>query len=82
MGHIPVRECILCHEKYEKSNLVRIVKNERGIELDKNQKKDGRGAYICYKCKDSENISKKRVLDRAFKQKIPDEIYDLLKGEI
>lgn len=81
MRHIPVRECILCHEKYEKLNLLRIVKNEYGIELDKTHKKDGRGAYICLKCKGSENLLKKRVLDRAFKQKVSDEIYDLLKGE-
>lgn len=81
MRHIPVRECILCHEKYEKSNLLRIVKNKHGIELDEAHKKDGRGAYICSKCRDSENLLKKRVLDRAFKQKVTDEIYDLLKGE-
>ena len=81
MRHVPVRECILCHEKYEKSELLRIVKNERGIGLDETHKKDGRGAYICSKCRSSENLLKKRVLDRAFKQKVADEIYDLLKGE-
>ena len=81
MQHIPVRECILCHKKFEKSELLRIVKNEHGIELDKTQKKEGRGAYICTECKKSENLYKKRALDRAFKQKVSDEIYDLLKGE-
>ena len=81
MGHTPIRECALCREKFSKSCLLRIVKGKNGIVLDENQKEDGRGAYICCKCRKSENLFKKRVLDRAFKQKVPDEIYDLLKGE-
>ena len=79
MGHIPMRECILCRGKFYKSELFRIVKYEGEILTDKSQNKDGRGAYICSQCRLSDNLLKKRVLDRAFKQKVPDEIYDLLK---
>lgn len=81
MGHLPLRTCILCRQKQEKTSLIRIVKNESGFSVDENQKKEGRGAYICCKCKESGDLLKKRVLDRAFKQRIPDEVYDLLKGE-
>ena len=81
MGHIPPRTCILCREKLDKSQLLRIVKNGENFSIDVPHKKDGRGAYICCKCKKSEMLLKKRVLDRAFKTKVPDEIYDLLKGE-
>ncbi len=81
MGYIPIRECILCRKKILKSELLRIVKKNEAIELDEAQKKDGRGAYICRNCRKSEDLIKKRVLDRAFKTKIPDEIYELLKGE-
>lgn len=81
MGHIPQRSCILCREKLSKSQLLRIVKNGENFSIDETHKKDGRGAYICCKCKNSEELFKKRVLDRAFRMRVPDEIYDLLKGE-
>ncbi len=79
MGHIPMRACILCRENFNKSELLRIVKYGDEIKIDKTQKQNGRGAYICSNCIASENLLKKRVLDRAFKQKVPDEIYELLK---
>lgn len=81
MGHIPIRECILCRNKFSKSQLFRIVKGKNGIVLDENHKEDGRGAYICSECRKSEDLLKKRVLDRAFKQKVSDEIYDLLRRD-
>lgn len=81
MGHEPLRTCILCRGKFLKSELLRIVKNGESFSLDKTHKKDGRGAYICSKCQNSEELSKKRVLDRAFRMRVSDEIYDLLKGE-
>lgn len=81
MGHKPERTCILCRTKCEKEKLIRIVKNESGFLLDKTHKQDGRGAYICKECMGSENLLKKRVLDRAFRCRVPDEIYGLLKGE-
>lgn len=81
MGHIPQRSCILCREKLSKSQLLRIVKSGENFSIDETHKMDGRGAYICCKCKNSEELFKKRVLDRAFRMRVPDEIYDLLKGE-
>lgn len=81
MGHIPERQCMLCHGRFLKPELLRIVKKDNIITIDKSHKKDGRGAYICKECQKSDMIVKKRVLDRAFRQKVPDEIYDFLKGE-
>ena len=81
MGHKPLRTCILCRGKYEKKELLRIVKSSESFSIDETHKKDGRGAYICSKCKTSEDLLKKRVLDRAFRMRVPDEIYDLLRGE-
>ena len=81
MGHKPERTCILCRGKFEKSQLLRIVKYGEEFSVDETHKKDGRGAYVCTGCRLSEQLLKKRVLDRAFKMRVPDEIYDLLKGE-
>ncbi|MBQ3181841.1 MAG: YlxR family protein [Clostridia bacterium] len=74
-----MRACILCRESFLKSELLRIVKSDNEIKIDKTQKQNGRGAYICSNCIASDNLLKKRALDRAFKQKVPDEIYQLLK---
>ena len=89
---IPMRKCLGCGEMLPQKELVRVVKTKikeeteseeekYTVSLDLVGKKAGRGAYICAKCKLSENLLKKRVLDRAFKMRVPDEIYDLLKGE-
>ena len=81
MGNKPLRSCILCRGKFEKSELLRIVKCGESFSIDETHKKEGRGAYICNKCKALDDLLKKRVLDRAFRMRVPDEIYDLLKGE-
>lgn len=79
MAHIPMRACILCRESFPKGELLRIVKGDDGIKIDKTQKSSGRGAYICSNCITSEDLFKRRVLDRAFKEKVSDEVYELLK---
>ena len=81
MAHTPERQCILCHEKFPKNVLIRIVKSGDSISIDETHKKAGRGAYICRECVKSDNLLKKRVLDRAFRQRISDEVYGLIKGE-
>ncbi len=81
LGHTPVRECILCRKKTEKSKLLKVVKNKEGIFLDKLQNKEGRGAYICEECRKKEELFKKKALDRSFHQKVPEDVYDLLKGD-
>lgn len=74
-----MRTCILCRESFEKSKLLRIVKNDNEIKIDKTQKSSGRGAYICSNCIASDDLLKKRVLDRAFREKVSDEVYEILK---
>ena len=79
MAHIPMRACVLCRVSFPKGELLRIVKNDNEIKIDKTQKSSGRGAYICSNCITSEDLFKKRVLDRAFREKVSDEVYELLK---
>ncbi len=81
MAHTPERTCILCRNKFSKMELIRVVRLNGEFFLDETHKKDGRGAYICHKCKASDDLLKKRALDRAFRARVPDEIYGLLKGE-
>ncbi len=46
--HIPMRTCAACREVKPKRELVRLVHVESGaVEVDKEGKKNGRGAYLC-----------------------------------
>lgn len=72
----PERMCIVCRTMYTKDHLIRVVKNKEGNYLfDTTHKNDGRGAYIC---KNEECITKcfkKKLLNKAFKANISEEIY-------
>lgn len=78
MTHIPVRECICCRTKAAKTELVRIAKQENSFFIDDTGTRGGRGAYICRDCMTDPVVFKKRPLDRAFRQKVPDEVYEAL----
>lgn len=74
------RMCIICRNRDNKENLIRIVRNPNGnIFFDETYKALGRGAYIC----NSENCItraiSKRSLNRVFKCNIDNSLYEKLK---
>ena len=80
--HIPIRTCAGCGGKFEKSALIRIVKNKNGeLHVDKTGKADGRGAYLCDNVQCLESLIKNKRLSREFEMQIPAEIYDTLREE-
>ena len=77
---IPMRKCIGCNEMKEKRELIRIVRSSEGImNVDASGKMSGRGAYICKSVNCFDSAVKAKRLERAFKTKIPDEIYQGLR---
>lgn len=80
MTHIPERTCMGCNKKSNKNDLVRIVRNENGVFIDKTGKMNGRGAYICNNVACLEKVIKSKRLERSLKIKIEDEIYENLRG--
>ena len=68
---VPMRTCVVTHEKCEKKDLLRIVKNNEGVVfVDDTLKANGRGAYLK---KDNNVIEKARtskVLERHLETKI------------
>ena len=78
-----MRTCVVTHEKCEKKDLLRIVKNNEGVVfVDDTLKANGRGAYLK---KDNNVIEKARtskVLERHLETKIEDKIYDELLTKI
>lgn len=80
---IPMRQCIGCGEMKAKKELIRILKTaENEIIIDKTGKKNGRGAYICSSRDCLEKCIKNHGLERSFKMKISEEIYELLRNSI
>ncbi len=77
----PQRTCMGCNEKKDKKDLIRIVKNKQNeINIDKTGKLEGRGAYICDSITCLDKAIKSKRIEKVFEQKIPDEIYERLRG--
>ncbi len=77
---VPMRSCVVTHEKCEKKDLIRVVRTPNGEVLidDEKGKTNGRGAYLK---KDSLVIKKAKntkILDRILEIDIPDSIYEEL----
>ena len=80
---IPLRKCTGCQEMKPKKELIRIVRTDEGtFRLDPSGKMQGRGAYICPNEQCLEKAHKSKGLERSFKEKIPQSVYEELKKEL
>lgn len=80
---IPMRMCIGCREMMPKKELIRVVKSPEGsIDIDLKGKAPGRGAYLCRSQACIDKAAKSRLLEKAFEQKIEQEVYDKLKTQL
>lgn len=78
-----MRMCTGCGEMKPKRELVRVVKNSEGeISLDLTGKAQGRGAYVCRSIDCLKKARKSRRIERSFKCRIPDELYDKMETEM
>lgn len=64
---MPLRTCVVCGQKAEKPNLLRISDK---LELDLSQTTPGRGAYICKNVLCIEKLLKKNTISRSLKKSI------------
>lgn len=77
---IPMRTCVVCHEKLEKRELLRIVKNKEGIvSVDTTGKANGRGAYIKKDLEVLEKAIKSKALERHLECQIDNSIYEEIR---
>lgn len=80
---ISLRMCMACRKNKPKEQLIRVVKQKSGtIFIDETGKADGRGAYVCNNLECLNLLQKKRGLERSFRCKIDNLIYDDLKKEL
>lgn len=79
----PQRKCVGCNQMLDKQTLIRVVKNKEGeINIDLTSKAQGRGAYLCNNLECFDKAQKSRAVERAFKQKIDIEIYNVMREQI
>ncbi|MBO5283102.1 MAG: YlxR family protein [Lachnospiraceae bacterium] len=79
---VPLRQCVGCGEMKGKKEMMRVLKTAEGeICLDITGKKNGRGAYLCKQRECLEKARKNKGLERSFKIRIPDEVYETLNKE-
>lgn len=76
---MPIRMCVVCRQRHEKKQLMRVVKQDGKITIDKNYKAQCRGIYICPGC--VPEAQKKRVFERSFKQKVEPWVYEEFLAE-
>ncbi len=79
---IEMRRCVACRQVRHKSELVRVAKVAAKISLDTSGKLGGRGAYVCKSAECVQTLKKRRNLDKVFKLKVPDELYDTIKETV
>lgn len=80
---IPLRTCVVTNEKYEKKDLIRIVKNNEGkVFVDLTGKANGRGAYIKKDIEVLEKAKKSKILDKRLETNIDDVVYEELSNII
>ena len=80
---IPQRTCVVTHEKLDKKDLFRVVRNKDGeVFIDETGKMNGRGAYL-KKDKDViEKARKNKTLEKHLEVTIEDKIYDELINKL
>ncbi|MFA7075826.1 MAG: YlxR family protein [Candidatus Izemoplasmatales bacterium] len=79
---IPLRKCVVTGERFEKKQLMRVVRTPEGIVIyDKTGKANGRGVYLSRSKEVIAKAKKTNVLKRHLEIEIPESIYeDLMKG--
>ena len=77
-----MRQCVGCRESKEKKQLIRIVKNDQAITIDRTGKKNGRGAYLCDNLECLVKARKNRGLNRAFRMEVDESVYEELERQL
>jgi hypothetical protein len=79
---IPMRKCVVTQERFEKKQLLRVVRTPEGeVIYDKTGKANGRGVYLSKSVEVIEKARKTDILKKHLEAPIPEVIYeDLLKA--
>lgn len=80
---IPMRSCVVTHEKYPKQELIRVVRTpENNIVIDEKGKLNGRGAYLKRDLSVIEKAKKNKILNKVLEVEVPDSIFVELEEKL
>ena len=80
MKKVPLRTCVVSHEKCEKKDLLRVVRTPLGeVVYDSTGKLIGKGAYLKKSIEVINKAKKTKILEKALGVSISDEVYDNLE---
>ncbi len=80
MKKVPLRTCVVSHEKCEKKDLLRVVRTSLGeVVYDSTGKLNGKGAYLKKSIEVINKAKKTKILEKALGVSISDEVYDNLE---
>ena len=80
---VPMRSCVVTHEKCEKKDLIRVVRtNESEVLVDLTGKMNGRGAYIKKDIDVLKKAQKSKALDKHLEVEVPLSVYEELENII
>ena len=80
MKKVPLRTCVVSHEKCEKKDLLRVVRTPLGeVVYDSTGKLNGKGAYLKKSIEVINKANKTKILEKALGVSISDEVYDNLE---
>lgn len=80
MKKVPLRTCVISHEKCEKKDLLRVVRTPLGeVVYDSTGKLNGKGAYLKKSIEVINKAKKTKILEKALGVSISDEVYDNLE---
>ena len=80
MKKVPLRTCVVSHEKCEKKDLLRVVRTPLGeVVYDSTGKLNGKGAYLKKSIEVINKAKKTKTLEKALGVSISDEVYDNLE---
>lgn len=83
---IPLRMCVVTKERFEKRDLIRIVRTPDGeVVLDKTGRQNGKGAYLKKDVSVIEKAKENKILDKALEASVPtylyEEMFEIVKKE-
>lgn len=80
MKKVPLRTCVVSHEKCEKKDLLRVVRTPLGeVVYDSTGKLNGKGAYLKKSIEVINKAKNTKILEKALGVSISDEVYDNLE---
>ncbi len=78
---IPMRSCVVTHEKLPKKELIRVVRTPDGnVVVDQTGKANGRGAYLKLDLEVINKAEKIKVLDKLLEVEVPSNVYEELRN--